>query len=379
MTERLTRDQQEGILDFYFRCGSEERIAEARDLIASNPEAAELYANFEKTLKQLDTVKYEPCPENLVELTVSRLKLAAAEKMADLKTAQDSKQHVEKLTLAAVAANESQETLGTLIAREQQQAWTRPDDQGTIISMSNTGFWLRFGKGVAAAAVFMIVGTVLMTTLNYMRQFSAKVQCNKQLAGVFQGLSNYSSDHDGLMPAVAASTGAPWYKVGDQGDDNHSNTRNMWLLVRDGYVDAQDFICPGSGLSRKIQFDPAKLKDFPNRGNVTYSFRIVPSVPIQMRIAGQTALMADLNPVFEKLPPVINGRLQLKLDQGLATINSSNHGRKGQNVLFGDGSVKFVKTRAVGLANDDIFTLQNTDLYQGCELPASANDVFLAP
>lgn len=35
--------------------------------------------------------------------------------------------------------------------------------------------------------------------------------------------------------------------------------------------------------------------------------------------------------------------------------NSPNHGGAGQNVLFQDGSVKFVKSRNVGLGGDDIF------------------------
>jgi hypothetical protein len=377
MMEKLSREQKQGILDFYFRCGSEERIEEARDLIASNPEAAELYANLEKTLKQLDSVKYEPCPENLVELTVARLKLAAAEK-AEL----GGKRRVEKLTAAAVAGKESQEQLAGLISREGDSDWSRSDGEGAVISMREPGLWLRFGKGVAAAAVFMIVGTALLTTLNYMRQMSHRIGCGRQLAGVFNGLSNYSSEHDGQMPAVATALGSPWYKVGDQGKANHSNTRNLWLLVQGDYARPADFICPGSPLSEAIQFDPnrkASLKDFPDRRNVTYSFRIISNKPVDLESLHGMALMADLNPVFESLLQQAEGQLQLKLNEHLASVNSCNHARRGQNVLFGDGSVRFVKTRKVGVENDDIFTLQNTDMYRGYELPASANDAFLAP
>ncbi len=376
MIEKLSREQKEGILDFYFRCGSEEQIGEARDLIASNPEAAELYANLEKTLKQLDSVKYESCPENLVELTIARLKLAAAEKMEA-----GGKRHVAKLTAAAVAAKESREQLAGLISR-QGGDWNGSEGKGAVFSMREPGLWLRFGKGVAAAAVFMVVGTALLTTLNYMRQMSWKIQCNKQLAGVFKGLSNYSDEHDGQVPAVATALGAPWYKVGDQGTDNHSNTRNLWLLVQGDYAKQADFICPGSPLSEAIQFDPnrkASLKDFPDRRNVTYSFRIISSRPVDLASLRQMALMADLNPVFESLQQPTDGQLKLKLDEHLATVNSSNHGHRGQNVLFGDGSVRFIKTRKVGVANDDIFTLQNTDMYRGYELPVSATDAFLAP
>ena len=55
------------------------------------------------------------------------------------------------------------------------------------------------------------------------------------------------------------------------------------------------------------------------------------------------------------------------------------HPRRGQNVLFGDGSVSFRKKRCVGVADDDIFTLRNTLFYQGHEVPSCRTDTFLAP
>ena len=82
----LNKEEKEVILDFYFRCGDPERINRGRDLIASNPEAAQLYARLEDTLTQLDSVKYEPCPDNLVEITVAKLKLAASSEQARLQS-----------------------------------------------------------------------------------------------------------------------------------------------------------------------------------------------------------------------------------------------------------------------------------------------------
>ena len=87
--------------------------------------------------------------------------------------------------------------------------------------------------------------------------------------------------------------------------------------------------------------------------------------------------MADRNPVFETLPDDFNEPLRLHLTKRLLTINSINHGRRGQNVAFGDGRVEFLKTRFIG--TDDIFTLQDTDIYEGCELPSRETDFFVAP
>ena len=94
--------------------------------------------------------------------------------------------------------------------------------------------------------------------------------------------------------------------------------------------------------------------------------------------AGRKVLIADLNPLFEELPREFD-RLRLPLSKELEGLNSDNHGRKGQNVLFCDGSAEFVKSRLVGEGNDDIFTLQNVFLYQGSEIPTCESDAFVAP
>ncbi|MHC4120522.1 MAG: hypothetical protein ACYSWO_23760, partial [Planctomycetota bacterium] len=86
-----------------------------------------------------------------------------------------------------------------------------------------------------------------------------------------------------------------------------------------------------------------------------------------------------LSPLFEDLQNDFRKPFRLRLDRRLLTINSSNHKRKGQNILFADGHVKFTRNRFVGVANDDVFTLQNTDVYHGYEVPASETDFFLAP
>ncbi len=88
---------------------------------------------------------------------------------------------------------------------------------------------------------------------------------------------------------------------------------------------------------------------------------------------------ADLSPLFEKLPDDYSKSFKLQLDKELLTLNSINHKRQGQNVLFGDGRVEFLKTRRTGISKDDIFTLQDTDVYQGCEVPSCETDFFLAP
>ena len=89
--------------------------------------------------------------------------------------------------------------------------------------------------------------------------------------------------------------------------------------------------------------------------------------------------MADCNPVFEGASEDRSGIFKVHLDKGLSTRNCSNHNLRGQNVLYGDGHAEFKKTRYEGIPRDDIFTLQDTDVYQGCEAPSCETDFFLAP
>jgi len=222
---------------------------------------------------------------------------------------------------------------------------------------------------------------VLLPWLSYARQKSWQQRCQMQLGNIFQGLNNYVSDHDGKPPMTAMAAGTPWWKVGEQGKENRSNTRGVWLLVKNKYVEPADFICPGKTHGRAIQFNRCNMQnynDFPDKRHISYSIRIrCPNAPSTF---GKEPIMADSNPIFDDLKADNSGEFKLLLTERLFAINSDNHNRRGQNVLFGDGSVKFIKGRRIGA--DDIFTLQHMQPgfeVKGCELPSCQSDAFLAP
>jgi hypothetical protein len=89
--------------------------------------------------------------------------------------------------------------------------------------------------------------------------------------------------------------------------------------------------------------------------------------------------MADSNPLFENLPDDYSKSLRLRLTAHLQKLNSSNHRRRGQNVLFEDGAAQFLRTRQIGILGDDIYTLRDREIYDGTEIPSCAADFFLAP
>jgi len=59
-------------------------------------------------------------------------------------------------------------------------------------------------------------------------------------------------------------------------------------------------------------------------------------------------------------------------------MNSSNHKRKGQNVLFNDGHVSWEDTPFCGHSQDNIYT-RSTQAGANISMPASKYDSLLSP
>ena len=335
----LSEQQKQLLFDYCLGITSEIENSQAQELVFSNDQAGRFVTSVKASLSPLDSIAPEPCPEELAEGTIWR-------------------------SIQAVRTSRLQ--LNQLIAAEQQKR--------------KPSYWREIFGRLATAAVFVIVGSIVIaggkTGLNYARQ---KARCSAQLAGLFNGLSNYKADNDGQLPILAVAPGTPWYRVGDQGPENVSNTRRMWILVRNNYVKPSDFMCP----ARKAECtfacnNPKDYNDFPRRSLITYSLRI--GCPTPGGDLSKRVIISDLSPVFEEaLRSATNGPMIVNLTEELLRRNSSNHAGRGQNVLFCDGSVKFVKTRHVDVSLDDIFTIQGKHTYQGTEQPTSDADAFLAP
>jgi hypothetical protein len=344
----LNNEQKQLLFDYCIGVTSEEQCAEAKALISSNEEAADIHSKLKATLAPLDSLEPEPCPDYLAEHTILRL--------SDL-------------------AYSGQDKLHKLLASEQTRE----------VAVKKWR-WTSFTGRLATAAVFVIAASVLLPALGYLRYHSRLQRCQLQQGSFFQGLSSFISDHAGQRPAVATTPGAPWWKVGYQGVENHSNTRKIYLLVQGDYVKPSSFVCPGSKRGRIMHATPSQIrgyKDFPDRSCVTYSFRINCRLTGNGQLLCQKVVMADCNPLFEDLPEDFSEAFRLQIDGKSSTLNSSNHSyfgnRRGQNILIGDGHVEFLRTRHFDVSKDDIFTVQNTDAYQGFEVPSCDTDFFLAP
>jgi len=340
----LNNEQKELLFDYCIGLTSQKETDEAEALISSNQKAAEIHQKLRTAIEPLGSLEPESCPDELVESTISRVQ-----------------NHIES----------SQQQLRELLATEQTK-------KATI----KIGDWRNMSQKAAVAAVIIFSIGILFPMLKSLNQRSSRQRCKVQLGSVFQGLRNYISDYDDQRPAVASIAGAPWWKLGDQGGENHSNTRNVYLLSKGGYVDVENFVCPACKGEVPLKLNDSqikRLKDFPSRRYVTYSFQINCRKIANGKLLCRKVIMADMNPLFEDLPEDLPEQFRLQLTRSLLNLNSINHNRRGQNVLFGDGHIEFLKDRFIGFSEDDIYTLQDTDVYQGCEVPSCETDFFLAP
>ena len=339
----LSNEQKQLLFDYCIGLTSQEDSTESEALISSNQDAAEFHSKLKSAFTPLESFEHEPCPDALLEHTINRLN-----------------------------SHSAQQQFVPLTEIEQKQDVT-----------IKSGLWV---KRLAIAAVLLIVGTVSVVAsvvgISNIRQNSWQQQCAMQLQQIWHAINNYSADYNGALPSVAFTANAPWWKVGYQGKENHSNTRSIWLLAKHNYIEPANFICPGSPHKKSVQFADLQAQnynDFPGRDYITYSFKISCGRYASRKLVCRKVLMSDLSPLFENLPDDHSKPLKISLNKALLTLNSINHKRRGQNVLCGDGRVEFIKTRHTSLSDDDIFTLRDTDIYQGSEVPSCETDFFLAP
>ncbi len=345
----LNSQQKQLLFDYSLGLTSEHENPEAKRLLASSREASGIHQAIRVALSPLDSLEPEICPDDLAERTIGRLQERAQ-------------------------ATSGEDRLEELLAT-----------QSTGPSVVKVPFWRNWGDIAAVAAVVVLFVGVLLPTLGYARQKYWQSRCQAQLGGIHEGLANYVSDHDGQMPSAAMDPGSPWWKVGYQGAENHSNTRRAWQLVQQGYVPLERFVCAGRRESRNLRFDTVKIEnynDFPGRAYIHYSIRLGCPQSQNQGLTQRRVIFADLNPISEKLPATYTEPFRLRLSPDLMTSNSENHNRRGQNVLYCDGSVEFLRERHTSLSDDDFYTLAEMSdgcEVTGCEVPSCETDAFLVP
>ncbi|MBN1360760.1 MAG: hypothetical protein JW993_09220 [Sedimentisphaerales bacterium] len=241
---------------------------------------------------------------------------------------------------------------------------------------------------VVVALIVVFVALVL-PALRKTRKKAFAMTCKKNLSNLGMPMLIYAGDNNDKFP-VAAGPGGLWAartpnwrsrdKLGAYGmttvyDPGQATVAaSLYLLVKYGEVIPQSFLCPDDGKARP--FDPAdygasgRLVDFWDFGpepvkHVSYGYHMPHGghALTTSRWPGM-AVAADRNPWMDS--PSAKARDFTKFRPDMApsggtgrqgrTGNSFAHNAEGQNVLFLDRHVEFVRRPTCGIDDDNIYT-----------------------
>jgi prepilin-type N-terminal cleavage/methylation domain-containing protein/prepilin-type processing-associated H-X9-DG protein len=249
-------------------------------------------------------------------------------------------------------------------------------------------------------AIIALLISILLPSLSRARELSKRLVCASNIKGVGTSAKIYANDNyeKWMVPAFkrgAIDNGGIEYTnanngvggLGQTGMDRDEQstsetpllpnagsttvavTRAYWMMVRSGDITVKQFICPSSGDEDDPTEDIEFYYDFLEYAHISYGYQ-VPFGPRDTRaregMDNRQVVAADKGPWYLDCPTDWDApdEAPITLDDSpkdWRRFNSYNHGGsdngEGQNCLFADGHATFMRLPAVGIDNDNIYTL----------------------
>jgi prepilin-type N-terminal cleavage/methylation domain-containing protein len=270
---------------------------------------------------------------------------------------------------------------------------------------------------LVVVAIIALLISILLPSLARAREITKRAVCASNLRGIGQGMKVYSNDNYDWFPiapfAEGSTTSGYQHLVNFIGNMSNNLTvpvttgtaltavhpsRSLFILVIEGTCTPKQFVCPSCGDNEDDLRNKSGTTETASQPGVTrFDFKGYPfeSYGYQMPFGPKArpnegcdtrmALAADKGPFFEAgTADSNNGTVRDKStlvnpDQAIELrytnnsseaeilkadnekwkpYNSRNHQSEGQNVLFVDSHVDFVRKPIVGVNYDNIYTRQ---------------------
>ncbi|HMP02061.1 MAG TPA: hypothetical protein PKC45_06130 [Gemmatales bacterium] len=235
-----------------------------------------------------------------------------------------------------------------------------PRDRDVAVGRSR---WRRADVAVAAIVLFAI-GLLLPSAILHLRREQAKVACADNLRRLFPALQDYADRHGGYLPEIPTQEPyniAGMYAVALRSDGVWRNDAHIHCPSNVA-ADRSPPPLTAEELRARVQSAEGDSKWAQAVGGC-YAYNLgywTPSGPRPVEPVNMAmALPKSCIPVLADRPPR-NGESHRPL------ANSPNHGYRGQNVLFLDGSVQFLTVRSL-LQDDDIYLNRKREMAPGLD------------
>ncbi len=239
---------------------------------------------------------------------------------------------------------------------------------------------------VVIAIIALLMG-ILMPALARVRQVAFRMVCGTNLSGIGKAMLIYSNDYDDELPRAGGRNSIWAGRIPQWMADNRYTayglsadssggmgtiTSCFYLLVKYAEVTPKSFVCKGDSGTNEFkpsnyqagQYELIDLWDFGPEPieHCSYSYHM-PFGLYALTTSSEPgmAIAADRNPWIDS--PAAESKAErfalYNPEGGRETINIGNaiqHQEDGQNVLFMDSHVSFMKTPACAINDDNIYT-----------------------
>lgn len=337
------------LLDLHLKRLDAQQVEAVEDAIARSPELAQQSQALREVFGLLDRIDTPDAPDNLVDGIMARVNNQASSRADTIPFPKPA---------AALPTGGSHDL-----------------SSSPVLSLREL---------VAIAACITLFIGVFVPGYYKARSIAARNQCRRHIATLFGGMSSYAAANQGHLPYAGYVPEGSWLFTRQSRVPRASNTRHMFLLLREKQVTDRDFLCPAAPEARRMLADDySEFSDFADQSNNSYSY-IFMNRPRPVKLedlvrpgAAQMVIVGDRNPLFDARASIyINPFDEASFNS--PTHDQGDHGA-GQNILYANGQTVWATNPLVGVDKDNIYRSGQRTRYQGNEQPTCATDSFIVP